>query len=143
MSASAPPTEEQVQEDLMRLEAYRNQLNALLQQPQMLSASLADHHRARETLEGLEPIAADSQYVIPVGGETYLRGTVAKETPVLIGIGSGVVTEMERPRASELLAERLKRIEQARQELEGQMGQLEERIERLSDRLEAATGSDR
>jgi len=121
----------------MRLEAYRNQLNALLQQHQLLSASLADHRRARETLEGLESTGTGAEFVIPVGGETYLPGSVAKESKVLIGIGSGVVVEVERPKASETLAERLTRIEQARQELEAQMGQLEERIERLSDRLDA------
>jgi prefoldin alpha subunit len=139
VSAPQPITEEQVQEELLRLEAYRNQLNAMLQQHQMLSASLADHRRARETLEGLERTGADSEFLIPVGGEAYLRGSVSKEGKVLLGIGSGVVTEMERPKASETLAERLTRIEQARQDLEGQMGQLEERIERLSDRLDSLT----
>jgi len=139
VSAATPITEEQVQEELTRLEAYRNQLNAMLQQHQYLSASVADHRRARETLEGLDRTSADSEFIIPVGGETYLRGSVSKDGKVLLGIGSGVVTEMERPKASETLAERLTRIEQARQDLEGQMGQLEERIERLSDRLESLT----
>jgi prefoldin alpha subunit len=137
VSASAPITEEQVQEELMRLEAYRNQLNALLQQHQLLGASLADHRRARETLEGLEGTSLDSEFVIPVGGETYLHGSVAKDSKVMIGIGSGVVVEVDRPKVSETLAGRLSRIEQARQDLEAQMGQLEERIERLSDRLDS------
>jgi len=139
VSAATPITEEQVQEELTRLEAYRNQLNAMLQQHQYLSASVADHRRARETLEGLDRTSADSEFIIPVGGETYLRGSVSKDGKVLLGICSGVVNEMDRPKASETLAEQLTRIEQARQDLEGQMGQLEERIERLSDRLESLT----
>ncbi len=137
---SGPPvTEEQVQEDLMRLEAYRNQLNTLLQQHQYLSASAGDHRRARETLEGIEGTADSGEFLIPVGGEAYLRGTVDRGAKVLIGVGSGVVTEMPRPQASELLADRIGKIDVARQELEGQMGELEARIDALSQRLDAMT----
>lgn len=137
MSAPRPPTQEEVQADLMRLEAYRNQLGALLQQHEYLSASQTDHRRARETLEGLERIEAGSEFLIPVGGETFLRGSTVRDAKVLLGIGSGVVVEYERPKASEVLADRIGKIQSARQELEGQMSELEERIESLSERLEA------
>lgn len=139
MSASNPPSEAELQEDVVRIEAYRNQVAALLQQHQYLSASLADHRRARDSLEGLEATAADAEYLIPVGGETFVRGQADRTSPVLIGIGSGVVVEMSRPKASETLAQRLGSIERARAEVEGQVGQLEERIELLSQRLDAAT----
>ncbi len=139
MSGDPVPTEEQVQEDLMRLDAYRNQLNTLLQQHQYLSASSGDHLRARETLEGLEQSGSSGEYLIPTGGETYLRGAIDRAAPVLIGLGSGVVVEMPRPQASELLADRIAKIEQARRDLEGQMGELEARIESLSRRLESLT----
>jgi prefoldin alpha subunit len=139
VSASAAPSEERVQEDLMRLEAYRNQLNTLLQQHQYLSASFGDHRRARETLEGLEGASPEGEFLIPVGGETYLRGSVDRGAAVLIGLGSGVVSEMPRPQASELLADRIAKIEEARKDLEVQMGELEARIEALSQRLESMT----
>ena len=139
MSAGASVSEEQVQEDLMRLEAYRNQLNTLLQQHQYLSASSGDHRRARETLEGIEGANPEGEFLIPVGGETYLRGTVDRGAQVLIGLGSGVVAEMARPKASELLADRIGKIEEARKELEGQMGELETRIDALSQRLDSLT----
>lgn len=125
----------------MRLEAYRNQLNTLLQQHQYLSASSGDHRRARETLEGLDGVGAEGEFLIPVGGETFLRGTVDRSGKVLIGLGSGVVTEMPRPKASELLAERIGKIEEARKDLEGQMTELEARIDGLSQRLDSMTRS--
>ncbi|HEV8049967.1 MAG TPA: prefoldin subunit alpha [Thermoplasmata archaeon] len=138
MSApSAPVTERQVQEDLARLDAYRNQLNQLLQQHQYLSASRGDHERAKSTLEGLDRVPAASELLIPVGGETYLRGAPAASTKVLIGIGAGFVVELERPQVTELLAQRVGKIDQATRELEGQMQTLEERIQLLSRRLDA------
>jgi prefoldin alpha subunit len=134
---SAPVTERQVQEDLQRLEAYRNQLQALLQQHQYLSASRNDHERARATLEGLDGVAANGELLIPVGGETYLRGSPSASSKVLIGIGDGFVAELERPQVSELLAQRVSKIDQATGELEEQMQTLEERIQLLSRRLDA------
>lgn len=130
-------TEEQVQEDLVRLDAYRNQLNALLQQHQILSGSRQDHIRARESLEGVEREPANAELLLPLGGETFVRGSVDRDAPVLVGIGSGVVVEMERPKVTELLAERIVRIEQALRDLEGQMSSLDERIQALSQRLDS------
>jgi prefoldin alpha subunit len=130
-------SEEEVQEDLMRLEAYRNQLQAIVQQHQILTASRADHLRARESLEGIERTSADDELLIPLGGETLVRGTIARDQPLLIGMGSGVVVEMDRPKAVELLADRLGKIDQALRDLEGQMNALDERIQVLSRRLDS------
>jgi len=138
MSASPPPvTEQQVQEDLLRLDAYRNQLNSLLQQHEILSASRQDHVRARESLEGVDRAPAAAELLLPLGGETFVRGSVDRTAPVLVGVGSGVVAEMERPKVIELLAERTVRIEQALRDLEGQMTSLDERIQALSSRLDS------
>jgi prefoldin alpha subunit len=136
-SDARPVTEEQVRDDLMRLELFRNQLSQMLQQHQMISASRADHQRARETLEGLDRTGADPELLIPVGGDAFLRGSPRDSAHVLVGIGSGIVVEMERPKASQLLAERLVKLDQASQDLENQMRTLEDRITVLSSRLEA------
>jgi prefoldin alpha subunit len=131
--------EAEVQEDLLRLEAYRNQLSASLQQHQLLTGSRAEHDRARESLEGVDRAPANAELLIPLGGETFVRGTVDRGAPVLIGMGSGVVVEMERPKVAELLADRLVKIDQAIRDLEGQMNALDERIQLLSRRLESVS----
>jgi prefoldin alpha subunit len=141
MASNGPPSESQleaqVQEDLMRLDAYRSQLNALLQQHQILSASRQDHLRARESLEGVDRAEAGAELVLPLGGETYVRGSVDMKAPVLIGIGSGIVVEMERPKVVEVLADRMKKIDQAVHDMEGQINALDERIQILSRRIDS------
>lgn len=138
MSATAQRvSEQQVQEDLIRLDAYRSQLNALLQQHQILTASRQDHVRARESLEGVDRAPPGVELLLPLGGETFVRGSIDRAAPVLVGVGSGVVVEMERPKVAELLAQRLVRIEEALREMEGQMGTLDERIQTLSQRLDS------
>jgi prefoldin alpha subunit len=132
-------TEEQVQEDLARLDAYRNQLQAILQQHEILANSRAEHARARESLEGIDRAAADSEFLVPVGGEAFVRGSVVKEAPVLLGVGSGVVVEMDRAKASETIAQRITKIEETLRELEGQASAVDERIQLLSRRLDAVS----
>lgn len=139
MSTPSSDPEQRVQEDLYRLEAYRSQLNALLQQHQLLSASRQEHQRARETLEGIERTTASTELLIPLGAESFLRGSSDPAAKVLVGIGSGVVVELERPKVSELLAQRLKRLDQAAEDLEGQIRTVEERVQVINQRLEAAT----
>ncbi len=134
-------SEQQVQEDLIRLEAYRNQLNAALQQHQLLTASRQEHLRARESLEGVDGAAANAELLLPLGAETLVRGTVDRNAPVLVGIGSGIVVEMDRPQAVEVLHQRLGQIDQAVRDLEGQMGALDDRIQILSRRLDSLTRS--
>jgi prefoldin alpha subunit len=137
--ATAPITEEQVQQDLMRLDAYRNQLNAMVQQHQYLSASRGDHLRAKEALEGLDRVGDAAELLVPVGGETFVRGHPVAGQKVLIGIGSGVVVELERPKVIEILADRLGKIDQAAQELEGQIRALDERVRALAQRIDSVT----
>jgi prefoldin alpha subunit len=142
MAANRPgprDIEQQVQEDLSRLEAYRSQLGQMLQQHQVLQASHADHLRAREALEGLERAEADADVLLPIGGEAYVRGHPDRKGPVLLGIGSGLVAEIERPRAVEMLAQRAKQIEDAASGLEQQLRTLEERMNQISRRVEALT----
>ncbi len=131
--------EQQVQEDLARMDAYRNQLGQMLQQHQVLAASHADHVRARESLEGLEAASDDSEVLLPLGGEAYIRGRPDRTGPVLLGIGSGFVAEMERPKAVEILAQRTKQIEEAADGLQSQMRTLEEQMNAVSRRVEALT----
>ena len=136
---SAPPQEQEVQEGLARLDAFRGQLNAMLQQHQYLTSSRAEHVRARESLEGFDRTGDTPEVLVPLGAETFVRGQPVRSTSILIGIGSGLVVEMERPKASELLAGRVDRIDQAIQELEGQIRGVEERVNALSERLDRMT----
>ena len=137
MNSPSSEAEQRVQEDLYRLEAYRSQLNQLVQQQQLLLASRAEHVRARESLEGLERVAGDTELLVPLGADTFLRGSALPGAKVLVGIGSGVVVELDRPKVSELLAQRLTRLDQAGQELDGQIRTVDERLQLVNRRLEA------
>ena len=141
MSTPASEAEQKVQEDLYRLDTYRSQLNTLLQQHQLLTASRGDHLRARESLEGLDRTEPGTEILVPLGADTFLRGSALPGAKVLIGVGSRVVVEMERPKVSELLAQRLERLDKAASDLEGQIRTLDERVQAVSQRLDSLAQS--
>ena len=136
-----PMSDAEIQDELYRLDAYRAQLNAMLQQHQILANSRVEHLRARETLESLEKVDASTELLLPLGGETFVRGSASPSAPVLLGIGSGIVVEVDRPRAAQILADRIQKIEAAADDLEGQMRSLDERVRMLSQRLDALSQS--
>jgi prefoldin alpha subunit len=138
-SPSGRAPSRQVEEDLVRLDAYRSQLSGLVQQRQILIASRQDHARARESLEGVERADGSTEYLVPLGGEAYVRGKVDRAASALVGVGSGVVVEMDRPKVAELLAQRLGRLDQALREMEGQIAALDERIQLVSARIDNAS----
>ena len=62
-----------------------------------------------------------AELLLPLGAEAFVRGSIDRAAPVLVGVGSGIVVEMERPKVVELLSERLLRIDHAVKDLESQM----------------------
>jgi prefoldin alpha subunit len=142
MRSGSPPspaseTERQVQEDLVRLEAYRAQLSSLWRQLDYLRLSIAEHSRARQVLEDVDRWDRERELLLPLGGETYLRARPGDLDRVLLGMGAGVVAELPRAAALEKINERLLRLEKADRELEGQARRMEQETQALSERLEA------
>lgn len=123
----------------MRLEAYQNQLNAMVRQQEMLRLTHADHLRARATLEEMDRMDPGREMLLPVGGDTFIRASPQGLDKVLIGLGSGVVVEIERAKGLELVNARILRLEKSEDQLGGQMKKLEEQATLLQQRLQAAS----
>jgi prefoldin alpha subunit len=131
-------TDEDMQNDLARLEEYRNQAGAILRQQEMIRMSIAEHQRARDTLEELERLDSKREVLAPVGAETFVMMTPGSTEKVIIGLGSGFVVEVERVRGLEMLNERIGSLDRAQQEMVNQLQMLDNEAQALSQRLEAA-----
>lgn len=123
----------------MRLEAYRNQLGSMVRQQEMLRLSHGDHLRARATLEEMDRMASGSEMLLPVGADTFIRASPQDLSKVLIGLGSGVVVEIDRAKGLELVNARIIQLEKSEDQLAGQVRKLEEQANQLQQRLQAMT----
>jgi prefoldin alpha subunit len=126
-------TEQEIGRNLTLIEYYKEQLNTIDMQLQMLQAALADVYKAKMTVESLEKTTEKSDILIPVGGGVYVHGSIGDSAKVLVGVGADVVIEKTSEDAVKKIDERIKSLQESQQKLV-QMGQkLETEAAELSE----------
>lgn len=129
-----------VQEDISRLDAYRNQLNLILRQQEMLRISLVEHNRARETMENMERLESGAEILAPVGAETFVKVSPVTTGRILIGVGSGIIIEVAREKGLAMVNERIQGLEKADKDMTQELLRLDREAQAISERLENAMG---
>lgn len=135
-TAHAHDLEASVQQDMMRLEVFREQLTALVREQELLRVSLESHARAQRTLEALETFQKDREILVPIGAEAYVQAQPRSTEKVLLGIGRGIVVELDRPKALEMVVQRRGQLEKSDQGLAAQLRRVETEATQLQARLQ-------
>jgi prefoldin alpha subunit len=133
---AGPRSEAEVQNDLLRLEMYRGQLTTLSRQQELIQVSLEAHGRAREAVEAMERFEPGQEMLVSIGADTYARATPLDPGRVLIGLGRGLLAEVSRERAREMLQARMDRLEGNHRELLSQLQALEAEAQALQNELQ-------
>ena len=133
---TGPKSEAEVQNDLLRLEMYRGQLTTLSRQQELIQVSLDAHERAREAVEAMERFGEGQELLVSIGADTYTRAAPLGPGRVLIGLGRGLLAEVDRDRAREMLQGRMTRLEGNHRELLSQLQALEAEAQSLQNELQ-------
>lgn len=147
MSAS----EEELRRALGILDQYRAQLDSLQRQQELLTLSLEELMRARETMARYADAGEGSPILVPIGGNTFLFGQITDSERSIVGLGSDLLVEEKIPAALERLDGRIKTVQSAITGLAQRLADLDGRVraqtefvqgvyEKLSDR-KGETGS--
>ena len=110
-------TEEEITKNLTLIEYYKEQLNAIDYQTQFMQAALADYYKAKITIEQLHKADENSEILIPVGGGTFINGSIKEVSKVLVDIGAGLVTEKTIDDALKKIDERIKNLQGKQEKL--------------------------
>ena len=142
-------SEAELRRGLAVLDQYREQLEALAQQQEIVRVSLEEHMRAKETLLRYKEAGAGAEVLVPVGANAFLVAQVKDAEKAFVGVGSDVVLFDDIPRQIERLDARIKSISDAMATIGDRLAQLQQRAESqgaavqgLYDRLQGATASD-
>jgi prefoldin alpha subunit len=103
--------EEDITKNLTMIEYYKQQLESIDAQLQYLSTVLAEYQRAKLTVEQLHAADSNTDVLIPLGGGTFVNGSVKDTSNVLIGVGACLVVEKSVDDALKKLDERIKKIQ--------------------------------
>ncbi len=144
MSAS----ETELRRGLAVLDQYREQLESLAQQQEIVRVSLEEHMRARETLVRYQEAGKGAEVLVPVGANAFLVAEVKDPAKAFVGIGSELIVFDDIPKQLERLDARIKSISEAVAAIGQRLAELQQRAENQSasvqslyDRLQGAEGA--
>ena len=106
----------------------------------MINSIIADLSYASMALEGLEAEKENSEILVTVGGNSYIRAKLVSPDKVIVGMGAGVSVEKTLPEAKEILKKRLENLDKNRQMLQQQFAQVAQRMNDDRERFEGLLG---
>lgn len=130
--------EEEINKNLAILEYYREQLNAVDMQNQLMQAALTDYYKAKMTIGQLKKTDQKPEVLIPIGGGTFINGSIQDSKKILVDIGAGYVTEKTLDDALLKVEERIKKLQinqekliTTAQKLQNESDELSKKTQRL------------
>lgn len=132
--------EEEITRNLTLIEYYKQQLESIDMQLQYLQEALGDYQRAKITVEQLHNADENAEILIPVGGSTFVNGSLKNTSNVLIGVGAGLVIEKNIDEAVTKLDERMKKLQENQekivtlgQKLQAEAMELSQKTQKMMD----------
>jgi len=109
--------EEEITRNISILEYYKEQLNAVDMQTQLMQAALTDYYKAKMTIEQLRKSDEKPEILIPLGGGTFINGFIKNPQKILVDIGAGLVTEKSIDEAIGKIEKRIKNLQKNHERL--------------------------
>ncbi|MEF8879302.1 MAG: prefoldin subunit alpha [Candidatus Thermoplasmatota archaeon] len=115
---------EELSNYMARLQQYKQQIEKLEEQSELIQSAINDYKKSKITLEKMSELDDETEMLIPIGGRTFINVDVSPKhtSNVLFDIGSGVVTQ--------------KKTEDAVTKIDETIDALDDRKEQVSDMLE-------
>lgn len=128
--------EKEFQKSLMMLEVYRNQIDTLSRQIEIVGASLEEHLRAKETLTQYKKIEKGKELLVPIGATIFLFVNAKESAKVLMGIGSSILVDKGIDEAIEMVEERIKELKETEKKIAEELRKVQGQATALSQRTQ-------
>jgi prefoldin alpha subunit len=120
--------EEELRRTSVELRLLEQTAEALQSRINMVNAVITDLVYANMALEGLEKEKQNSELLVPIGGNSYIKAKLENPDKVVVGMGAGVSVEKTLQEAKEIVKNRQENLEKTRIALQRQLAQVAERI---------------
>ena len=111
------------------LDQYREQIETLAQQQDIVRISLEEHMRARETLSRYQQAGLGSEVLVPIGANSFVVAESKDVKKAFVSIGSDLVVFDDIPKQIDRLDGRIKSITEAANAIGQRLGELQRRAE--------------
>ncbi len=141
-------SEADLRRGLAVLDQYREQLEALAQQQEIVRVSLEEHLRAKETLTRFQEAGKGAEILVPAGANSFLVAEAKDTERAFVGIGSDLIVFDAIPKQVERIDVRIKQITEAANAIGQRLAELQQRAEAqgalvqgMYDQLQGPPGS--
>jgi len=117
--------EEELQKNMAIIEYYKGQLRSLELQFSYLQNTIADHTKAKITLEKISKEKKEADILLPIGGGAFIDAKAKNPAKVLFDVGNGIVIEKTANEAAEKLGKRIKDFQQTEEKISSMAQQLQ------------------
>lgn len=85
-------------------ESYKEQLEVLRQQIELVRSSLEESTRARDTLKVLKDAKEGDDILIPIGASVFVNAKVTNSNEAIVGIGNKISVTQDIPDAADYMS---------------------------------------
>ena len=124
--------DDELRQALAALDAYKNQLNSLTQQSQLLQMSYEETLAASRTLASLVDAKEGDEIMVPVGASSFITAKVTSSPKAVVGVGNKVSVEKDLSDAVEYMRSNLEEIAEALKKLNESMQEMDAAARNLS-----------
>jgi prefoldin alpha subunit len=124
----ASKSEEELRKLSVELRLLEQTAEAMQSRINMVNAVTTDLTYANMTLEGLEKEKENSELLVPIGGNSYIKAKLENPDRLIVGMGAGVSVEKTLQEAKEIVKKRLENLDKTRVSLQQQLAQVADKI---------------
>jgi|TARA_Y100000310_G_scaffold345097_1_gene461771 prefoldin alpha subunit len=135
MKPTTPAEEKEFQQKYMTYNLYKQQAQALVKELSMLNQTAQTMTTAREVLKNIDG-SKESEILVPVGGNTFLKAKIEDAENVLVGVGSDIVLKKPVKDALTAIDEQIENLQNASEKLNTQMKTLEDQMRILEPEIQ-------
>jgi prefoldin alpha subunit len=128
--------EQNFQQKYMQYNLYKQQAQGLLKEISLLNQTMQNLTIAQEVLTNLNGAKKDSEILVPVGGNTFVKAKIADEKNVLSGVGADVILKKPIPEALKTITEQLENLKKTGEELGTKMKEIEDNMRDLEPEIQ-------
>ncbi len=121
--------EEKEREAIIRYSHLQTRLEALLKEREEILEKIEE---MSDTVSSLEELKENADSLFSIGSGVYCKGKITEEK-FLVNIGAGVLLELDKKKATEILNKRIDILRKATSEIDEEISNIVSQQERLAD----------
>jgi prefoldin alpha subunit len=133
----ASKAEEELRRLNIEMRLLEQTAEAVQSRVNMINAVITDLTYATMALEGLEKEKENTELLVPVGGNSFVKARLENVDKLIVGIGAGVSVEKTLPETKEIIKKRMEELEKSRMSLQQQFSQVVDKINEDRSKFEA------